>query len=234
MRSGQLGSVPAPAASQAREFNPGHAPHHRGIGVTPPGLGRENPGGFWGPVCAAGRGCSPLRPTQGASGGRGGNASGSFRRAAPAPSRGVGGLELANRHCAGMARMPQACRGARCLRTGKEQAPGPFPGARPDRSIGGFPVLSRRPVLAQMRRSGGAAVMAIGAGSPARIPGRGLDPGGSPACGVGPSRAERGRGIVARGGVSQERAALTIATMPAFRASGKLGQTVTTRPGSPS
>ena len=71
MRSGQLGSVPAPAASQAREFNPGHAPHHRGIGVTPPGLGRENPGGFGGPVCAAGRGCSPLRPTQGAQGVRG-------------------------------------------------------------------------------------------------------------------------------------------------------------------
>ena len=33
------------AASRAREFNPGHAPYHRGIGVTPPGLGRENPGG---------------------------------------------------------------------------------------------------------------------------------------------------------------------------------------------
>ena len=184
VRSGQLGSVPAPAASRAREFNPGHAPHHRGIGVTPPGLGRENPGGFGGPVCAAGRGCSPLRPTQGASGGQGGNASGSFRRAAPAPSRGVGGLEPANRHCAGMARMPhrrhlQAGRGARCLKTGKEQAPGPFPGARPDRSIG-FPVLSRRPVLVQMRRSGGAIVMAIGASSPAWIPVEGLDPGPAP------------------------------------------------------
>src|SRR5208337_3117506 len=88
-----------------------------------------------------------------------------------------------------------------------------------ERSMG-FPVPSRGPVLAQIQRPGGAIVKAIGAGSPARIPGRGLDPGGSPACGVGPSRAERGRGIVARGGVSQERAALTIATMPAFRASG--------------
>ena len=35
-------------------------------------------------------------------------------------------------------------------------------------------------------------------------------------------------------GCLRKRAALTIATMPAFRASGKLGQTVTTRPGSPS
>ena len=48
VRSGQLGSVPAPAASRARGFNPGHAPHHRGIGVTPPGLDRENPWGIWG------------------------------------------------------------------------------------------------------------------------------------------------------------------------------------------
>ena len=50
MRSGQLGSVSMPTASRAREFNPGHAPYHRGIGVTPPGLGRENPGGYGGLV----------------------------------------------------------------------------------------------------------------------------------------------------------------------------------------
>ena len=91
VRSGQLGSVPAPAASRAREFNPGHAPYHRGIGVTPPGLGRENPGGLGGPVCAAGRGCSPLRRTKGAPGGQGGNASGFSHRPAPVPSQGVRG-----------------------------------------------------------------------------------------------------------------------------------------------
>ena len=196
MRSGQLGSVPAPAASRAREFNPGHAPHHRGIGVTPPGLGRENPGGLGGPVCAAGRGCSPLRRTKGAPGGQGGNASGSFRRAVPVPSQGVGGLEPANRHCAGMARMPHSRHFAGMAR-------GPLPQNRqrtgsgavprgPARSLDRFPVLSRRPVLAQMRRSGGAIVMAIGASSPAWIPVEGLDRGR-------PGRAERGRGMAARG-----------------------------------
>jgi hypothetical protein len=59
-------------------------------------------------VRAAGRGCSSLRPTTGAPGGQGRNASGSFRRAAPALSRGVGGLKPANRHFAGMARMPHS------------------------------------------------------------------------------------------------------------------------------
>jgi len=48
VRSGQLGSVPAPAASRARGFNPGQAPNHREIGVTPPGLDREKPRGIWG------------------------------------------------------------------------------------------------------------------------------------------------------------------------------------------
>ena len=91
VRSGQLGSVSMPTASRARGFNPGHAPHHRGTAVTPPGLGRENPGGLGGPVCAAGRGCSPLQRTKGAPGGQGGNASGFFRRAVPIPSQGVGG-----------------------------------------------------------------------------------------------------------------------------------------------
>ena len=184
MRSGQLGSVSMPTASRAREFNPGHAPYHRGIGVTPPGLGRENPGGYGGLVRAAGRGCSSLRPTTGAPGGQGGNASGpSGERSLPLP----GGLRASSL----LTGIFQAWRGACCLKTGKEQAPGPFPGARPDRSIGG-PVLSRRPVLAQMRRSGGAIVMAIGASSPAWIPVEGLDRGR-------PGRAERGRGMAARG-----------------------------------
>ena len=48
VRSGQLGSVSMPTASRARGFNPGHAPHHRGTAVTPPGLGRENPGDLGG------------------------------------------------------------------------------------------------------------------------------------------------------------------------------------------
>ena len=71
VRSGQLGSVPAPAASLARGFNPGHAPHRRGTAVTPLGLGRENPGGLGGPVCAAGRDCSPLQRTKAPQGVRG-------------------------------------------------------------------------------------------------------------------------------------------------------------------
>ena len=54
--------------------------------------------------------------------------------------------------------------GARCLKTGKEQAPGPFPGARPDRSIVFFPVLSRRPVLA---KCGGLAVRSSWRSGPA-------------------------------------------------------------------
>jgi hypothetical protein len=37
-----------PTASRARGFNPGHAPHHRGTAVTPPGLGRESPGDLGG------------------------------------------------------------------------------------------------------------------------------------------------------------------------------------------
>ena len=77
---GQVGSVPAPAASRARGFNPGHAPHHRGIGVTPPGLGREKPWGIWG----AGTRCrSELLPTpthKRRLRGSGGNAFGSSRR----------------------------------------------------------------------------------------------------------------------------------------------------------
>ena len=150
---------------------------------------------------AAGRGCSSLRPTTGAPGGQGRNASGSFRRAAPALSRGLGasslltGILQAWRGCL-TAGILQAWRGACCLKTGKEQAPGPFPGARPDRSIVFPPVLSRRPVLAQMRRSGGAIVMAIGASSPACIPVEGLDRGR-------PGRAERGRGMAARRGSPQ-------------------------------
>ena len=139
VRSGQLGSVSMPTASRAREFNPGHAPHHRGIGVTPPGLGRENPGGYGGLVRAAGRGCSSLRPTTGAPGGQGGNASGpSGGRRLPLP----GGLRASSL----LTGILQAWRGACCLKTGKEQAPGPFPGARPDRSIGGpRPIPAARP-----------------------------------------------------------------------------------------
>ena len=48
VRSGQLGSISMPTASRARGFNPGHAPLHRGTAVTPPGLGRENPGDLGG------------------------------------------------------------------------------------------------------------------------------------------------------------------------------------------
>jgi hypothetical protein len=45
----------------------------------------------------------------------------------------------------------QAWRGARCLKTGKEQAPGPFPGARPDRSI----VSPSHPGGSSWRKCGG-------------------------------------------------------------------------------
>jgi hypothetical protein len=176
VRSGQLGSVPAPAASRAREFNPGHAPHHRGIGVTPPGLGRENPGGFGGPMCAAGRGCSPLRRTQGASGGEGENAFGPSRRPAPFPSQGVGGWFFRERSklpdrspnrarflpestiVAGGSRLSHAQpAGPVASEQVKNRVRGPFPGARSDRSIVS-PVPSRWPVLAQIRRPGGAIV----------------------------------------------------------------------------
>ena len=168
MRSGQLGSVPAPAASRAREFNPGHAPHHRGIGVTPPGLGRENPGGFGGPVCAAGRGCSPLRPTQGARGVRGEMRpvlSGGRRLPLPGglgASSLLTGILQAWRGCL-TAGILQAWRGARCLKTGKEQAPGPFPGARPDRSI----VSPSYPGGPSWRKCGGLAVRSSWRSGPA-------------------------------------------------------------------
>ena len=93
---GRSGQSRAPAASRARGFNPGHAPHHRGIGVTPPGLGREKPWGIWG----AGTRCrSELLPTpthKRRLRGSGGNAFGSSRRPAPFPSQGVGGGFSAN------------------------------------------------------------------------------------------------------------------------------------------
>ena len=139
MRSGQLGSVPAPAASRARGSNPGHAPHHRGIGVTPPGLDREKPRGTWGAGVRCRSGLLPTPTHKRRLRGSGGNASGSSR-AAPVPSQGLGassrltGIVQAWRGCLTAGNL-QAWRGARCLKTGKEHAPGPFPGARPDRSI---------------------------------------------------------------------------------------------------
>ena len=96
-------------------------------------------------------GVAPHSDPHKASGGQGGNASGSFRRAAPARSRGVGGLEPANRHCAGMARMPHsrqfagmragpvASKQAKNMLRGRSPGPGPIarsfprpiPAARP-------------------------------------------------------------------------------------------------------
>ena len=163
---------------RAREFNPGHAPHHRGIGVTPPGLGRENPGGYGGLV-APRVGVAPHSGPQLAPRG----VRGEMR---PVPSGGrrlplPGGLRASSL----LTGILQAWRGACCLKTGKEQAPGPFPG-------GGVPVLSRRPVLAQMRRSGGAIVMAIGASS-RRGSGRGPRPRAAWSSGEGSRHGSSGR-----------------------------------------
>ena len=140
VRSGQLGSVPAPAASLAREFNPGHAPHHRGIGVTPPGLGREKPWGSGGRVAPRDGVAPHSGPQLGPRGVRGEMLpvlSGGRRLPFPGglgASSLLTGIVQAWRGCL-TAGIVQAWRGARCLKTGKEQAPGPFPGARPDRSI---------------------------------------------------------------------------------------------------
>jgi hypothetical protein len=57
----------------------------------------------------------------------------------------------------------QAWRGARCLKTGKEQAPGPFPGARPDRSI----VSPSYPGGPSWRKCGGLAVRSSWRSGPA-------------------------------------------------------------------
>ena len=151
-------------------------------------------------MCAAGRGCSSLRPTTGRPGGSGEKCFRFFPAGGACPFPGVGGLKPANRHFAGMARMPHSrhfAGMARGLLPQNRQRTGSGAVPRgPARSLDRFPVLSRRPVLAQMRRSGGAIVMAIGASSPACIPVEGLDRGR-------PGRAERGRGMAARRGSPQ-------------------------------
>ena len=91
MRSRQLGSVPAPAASRARGFNPGQAPNHRGIGVTPPGLDREKPWGIWGAGVRCRLGLLPTPSHKKRLGGQGENASGPSRRRSLIPFQEVGG-----------------------------------------------------------------------------------------------------------------------------------------------
>ena len=182
VRSVQLGSVSMPTASRARGFNPGHAPHHRGTAVTQPGLGRENSGGLGGPVCAAGRGCSPLQRTKGAPGGQGGNASGFFRRAVPIPSQGVGGWFFRERSkspdrgpnrarflpeftiVAGGSRLSHAQpAGPVASEQVKNRVRGPFPGARSDRSI----VSPSHPGGPSWRKYGGLAVRSSRRSGPA-------------------------------------------------------------------
>ena len=191
------------AASRALgKFNPGHAPHHLGIRVTPPGLGREKLWGDLGGWCAPRDGVAPHSGPQLAPRGSGEKCFRFFPAGVPALSRGVGGLKLANRHFAGTARMPHSrhfagMAGPVASKQAKNRLRGRSPGARPARSLDRFPprpIPAARP--AQMRRSGGAIVMAIGASSPAWIPVDGLDRGR-------PGRAERGRGMAARRGSPQ-------------------------------
>ena len=181
MRSGQLGSVPAPAASRAREFNPGHAPHHRGIGVTPPGLGREKLWGDLGGWCAPRDGVAPHSGPQLAPRGVRGEMlpvlSGGRRLPFPGglgASSLLTGILQAWRGCL-TAGILQAWRGACCLKTGKEQAPGPFPGARPARSLDRFPP---RPIPAARPGANAAVWRCDRHGDRGQLPG--VDPGRGP------------------------------------------------------